>query len=751
MLYSPGFSTGCAVAPNSTIVRFGVFEVDVPARELRKQGRRVRLQDKPFELLAILLERRGEIVMRDELRRRLWPTDTYVVFDDSLNTLVRKVRDALGDAADGSKYIETIPRRGYRFIADVASPAPLALSAVADFAFQGPALGGLDSSTDRSRAPDVVQPRSPTRSWLLSTVAGVAIAAIPALIGLRWSMAAPAVLRMVRANAMTTAPGIEHLPSFSPDGSRVAFAADTRGNFDIWVSQLGSEGAIEVSGGYGGHDMNPAWSPDGAWIAFASERDGGGIYVVPAIGGAIRRVAAVSFTPSPDLIGSVPTLAWSPDSSRLAFAHGVDDRAGLWIVSAASGAVRQVPMPPAIRPFSIVQPSWSPDGRRLAFVAQSGSLHTLSQIWSVNQDGTDPIAITDSSNANMHPAWLAGTLFFLSDRAGTLDVYEQPISRYGRRLGDPHAVTTGVGIDSFAISADQRHIVYAKTVERSNIWSTSLGGDADAMWSAARPLAAENQTLESLELSADGRWIVFDSTRRGSSDLWRVNVDGTGLTQITNDAGDEWHPSLSPDGRTVAYHAALNGNREIFTASVGGGERRQLTNHPAKDWLPRWSPDGRSIAFVSDRNGSQDIFLVPSEGGASRALVSDPANDHNPLWALDGRAIYFASNRDGGDELFVIAREGGTPERITYENWDDVVPLSASADGCCVYVWARGQDEPLGFWTVRLDTGSAEPLLRGGFASHQLGVSAATDGRHLFFPVWERSANLWRGELSLGR
>jgi hypothetical protein len=320
-----------------------------------------------------------------------------------------------------------------------------------------------------------------------------------------------------------------------------------------------------------------------------------------------------------------------------------------------------------------------------------------------------------------------------------------------RRLGDPHAVTTGVGIDSFAISADQRHIVYAKTVERSNIWSTSLGGDADAMWSAARPLAAENQTLESLELSADGRWIVFDSTRRGSSDLWRVNVDGTGLTQITNDAGDEWHPSLSPDGRTVAYHAALNGNREIFTASVGGGERRQLTNHPAKDWLPRWSPDGRSIAFVSDRNGSQDIFLVPSEGGASRALVSDPANDHNPLWALDGRAIYFASNRDGGDELFVIAREGGTPERITYENWDDVVPLSASADGCCVYVWARGQDEPLGFWTVRLDTGSAEPLLRGGFASHQLGVSAATDGRHLFFPVWERSANLWRGELSLGR
>jgi Tol biopolymer transport system component len=137
------------------------------------------------------------------------------------------------------------------------------------------------------------------------------------------------------------------------------------------------------------------------------------------------------------LIGSVPTLAWSPDSSRLAFAHGVDDRAGLWIVSAASGAVRQVPMPPAIRPFSIVQPSWSPDGRRLAFVAQSGSLHTLSQIWSVNQDGTDPIAITDSSNANMHPAWLAGTLFFLSDRAGTLDVYEQPISRYGRRLGDP--------------------------------------------------------------------------------------------------------------------------------------------------------------------------------------------------------------------------------------------------------------------------------------------------------------------------
>src|SRR5207248_9401821 len=106
-------------ARSSAILRFGVFEVDVRSRELRKQGGRIKLQEQPFHVLTVLLQRPGEVVTREELRNQNWPADTFVDFDNSLNTAINKLREALGDSADNPRFIETLPRRGYRFIAPV--------------------------------------------------------------------------------------------------------------------------------------------------------------------------------------------------------------------------------------------------------------------------------------------------------------------------------------------------------------------------------------------------------------------------------------------------------------------------------------------------------------------------------------------------------------------------------------------------------------------------------------------------------
>jgi cholera toxin transcriptional activator len=106
---------------NGSIVRFGVFELDLSAGELRKNGSKLRLQEQPFQLLAFLLQRAGQVVTREELRQKLWPSDTFVDFDHSLNTAVNKVREALGDSATSPRYVETLARRGYRFIAPVQS------------------------------------------------------------------------------------------------------------------------------------------------------------------------------------------------------------------------------------------------------------------------------------------------------------------------------------------------------------------------------------------------------------------------------------------------------------------------------------------------------------------------------------------------------------------------------------------------------------------------------------------------------
>ena len=113
------------------VIRFGVFEADLAAAELRKSGIRIRLQDQPFQILSLLLERPGEVVTRDEIRQRLWPADTFVDFDHSLNTAVNKIREALGDSASSPRYVETLARRGYRFVAPVQSPEPVATSPTA--------------------------------------------------------------------------------------------------------------------------------------------------------------------------------------------------------------------------------------------------------------------------------------------------------------------------------------------------------------------------------------------------------------------------------------------------------------------------------------------------------------------------------------------------------------------------------------------------------------------------------------------
>ncbi len=115
-----------ASSSETRLLRFGVFEADLAAGELRKNGARIRLQDQPFQVLATLLENPGRVVTRDELRQKIWPADTFVDFDHSLNTAVNKIREALGDSASSPRFVETLARRGYRFIAPIENPAAVA-------------------------------------------------------------------------------------------------------------------------------------------------------------------------------------------------------------------------------------------------------------------------------------------------------------------------------------------------------------------------------------------------------------------------------------------------------------------------------------------------------------------------------------------------------------------------------------------------------------------------------------------------
>src|SRR5215475_12836593 len=310
------------------IIRFGMFEIDLYSAELRRNGLKVRLQEQP-----------GELVTREELRRRLWSADTFVDFDHSLNAAIKRLRDALGESAEAPVFIETLARRGYRFIA--------------------PVNGGSAPST--VRLADALEPKKPhsrrrVRPWMLATASLVVAAAVLLRFASREAVVAPKA--QPRLVPLTTYTGREYEPAIAPDGNRVAFAwsgpdVPIGRTASIYIKQIGEEHALRLTSVPGAIDFGPDWSPDGAYIVFgrypAPNAAPGtveeGIYIVPATGGAERRVHSTNWT-----LGSIvdSRVVWASDGKTIAFSdRPVGQRHyALFVLDVATLTARQITFPP---------------------------------------------------------------------------------------------------------------------------------------------------------------------------------------------------------------------------------------------------------------------------------------------------------------------------------------------------------------------------------------------------------------------
>jgi serine/threonine-protein kinase len=597
----------------------------------------------------------------------------------------------------------------------------------------------------------------------LAIGAGVAVVLVVVVLGL-WRLlrgGGDGGVAIGRSEQLTADPGLEIHPALSPDGRLVAYSAGPQSR--IFIRPVGAGAGsrtIPLSDNATDLEVQPRWSPDGSQLLFLTR---GGVSVAPALGGAARPVVPAGVggggSEGRGAAAMVTAAAWSPDGREIAFARGDS----LQIVSLDGGAPRFV-----ATGHDLHSCNWAPQGKWIACVSLNGeSVRPGTTFGNIAPSaillfpavGGDPISVAEPTAFNQSPVFSADgdRLFFLSNRDGPRDVYAVSLSRSGRPRGEPVRLSTGLGAISIAMSSDGRRIAYAVYSSRSNIWSLPIPAGAAVTTSGATALTSGNQVIESMRVSRDGRWLVYDSDIRGNADVFRVALLGGAdgrepPEQLTNDPADEFAGDMSPDGSAVAYHSWRTRTRDIEVKPLNGGPVERVTATPAQESYPVWSPDGRALAFF-DQMGRNNL-LVARRGADGKWSPPDTLARwaYDTDWSPDGRWISYTSSDGGADagQLFVIPATGGPP-RTLYSPGEGMPRAERarwSPDSRTLYFKSHDSRGRTSLWSISAQGGRPRPLVRFEDPAWQSNrKDFATDGRRLYFPVEDRQSDVFVADL----
>ncbi len=546
---------------------------------------------------------------------------------------------------------------------------------------------------------------------------------------------------------VTTEPGVEFQPAISPDGKEVAYVAASS---PMGLPRLLVRSTVNAAGGaavrlgdtgFGG-DWSPSWSPDGEFVQFWGCRPYCAMRETGKLGGAVRALTVPRGT----------GWSWSPDGARVAFIRG-----DTILTSAATDTgVRRVAVHTADKP-DIHSLAWSPDGKRIAYVNGNSSWLVSgnvapSSIWVVSAEGGAPRQLAGEGFLNVSPAWLdARDVLFVSNRDGPRGVYVVEVGPSGRG-GEPRAIPGVADPHSITYSIGARKLAYAKFTLRQNIWSYPLGRSAPISIRDGRPVTSGSQVIEQSDVSPDGRWLAFDSNRRGNMDLYRMALGGGDAVPLTALPGNEFGPRWSPDGREIAFFAAGSrspGDRQIMIMPAEGGPASALTNSPGRNMQPAWSPTGLQLVFQSNGTGPWRLWLLrrDSVGGAWHEPV--PLTDSDcwvPVWAPDGSGVLCNDGRG----LVFVSPQGRTVWRRAYATMGlspGAFLCGVAGAGKTILAWGEQRDGRQGIWAIPFAGGTPRLVIAFDDPALDSPGSLSVGLDRLYLTVSQYESDIWVANL----
>jgi eukaryotic-like serine/threonine-protein kinase len=605
-------------------IRFGPYDANLKTAELRKNGRVVRMQEQPFQVLAALLLRAGEVVTREELRERLWPGESFGDFDQGLNTAINKLREALRDSAANPEFIETLPKRGYRF------------------------MHAIEAEPAVSTATEVrVEPTGTSKPALLRVTAVIS-AIIAVVFATLWIRRPPSDPQLPLRRFAVLAPIANYahpdvrLLAASPDGRHIAIIAG-EGESKLWIQDLDQQQPRAVEGSEGA--LSPFWSPDSNMVGFAVAADTGKLKKVSIKGGPVITVCDVSGL-------YISGGSWSPDGASIVFTAG--SPTALHIVPATGGTAKLLISPELIEqdpgeqstgagraPGWISQPHFLPvegEGRAVLFTYFAHEAPSL-MVW-------------DLKNGRHHTIGSGYNPFYSSTghllyRSGT-DLWGRTFSLKERRpLGEAFRVARNATDPSVASDGT---LIYRDAVVEQLVWLDRSGTRIGAIGQQASGFFYP-------ALSPDGRRVAVETLENNNMDVWVSDIFRGTRIRLTTHAATDLLPVWAPEGDQLAFSSYRAGNTDIFVRRADtSSEEKALASTSYNERVSDWSRDGQHILYslVHPKTGWDLWYLKRNAGKWEPYPLSQTSfNERAPKLSPDGRYVAYLSDESGRQEVYV--------------------------------------------------------------------------------------------------